>query len=137
MAWACRTPSRSPSPRPLRLPALVSSLAACRPPGLWAVTSFSLTLRRADNVPLGLDVLGDCGSSSLVVVAVRPDGAAEAWNRQCTGESRMLWRGDRIVAVNDAVGARAIHEECLTKHLLRLTVQREPGMRRWCEGFGH
>lgn len=85
---------------------------------------FSLTLRRADNVPLGLDVRGDSGEACLIVEAVRPGGAIEAWNRQCAGDTREIRTGDRIVKINSAEDADSMREQCLTKHLLKMTVQR-------------
>jgi hypothetical protein len=90
------------------------------------VATFSLTLRRADNVPLGLEVAGDSGSDYLVVEAVRIGGAVEAWNRQCHGDAREIRRGDRIVTINDAKDADAMREECKRKHLLKMSVVRGP-----------
>lgn len=88
-------------------------------------STFSLTLRRADTVPLGLDVTGETGGECLTVQAVRPGGAVEAWNRQCPGELREIRAGDRIVCINDMEDANAMREECLTKHLLKMTVIRQ------------
>lgn len=88
--------------------------------------AFTLTLRRADNVPLGLDVRGETGEPCLMVDAVRPGGAVEAWNRQCAGDTREIRPGDRIIMINSAKDADAMREECLTKHLLRMTVFRGP-----------
>lgn len=83
---------------------------------------FAMTLRRADNVPLGLEVRGEFGEQHLVVDAVRPGGAVEAWNRQCAGESREIRKGDRIIMINNATDADTMREECVTKYLLRMTV---------------
>lgn len=88
--------------------------------------SFTLTLRRADNVSLGLDVRGQSGSSYLVVEAVRPGGAIEAWNRQCAGDTREIRVGDHITVINGVEEADGMREECLTKHLLKMTVERVP-----------
>jgi len=86
--------------------------------------TFTLTLRRADSVPLGLDVTGETGGECLTVQAVRPGGAVEAWNRQCPGEMREIRAGDRIICINDMEDANAMREECVTKHLLKMTVVR-------------
>jgi len=87
--------------------------------------SFTMALRRADNVPLGLDVArGEPGTDYLVVEAVRPGGAVEAWNRQCAGDTREIRRGDRITMINGKQDADAMREQCLQKHLLRMTVAR-------------
>lgn len=86
--------------------------------------TFMLTLRRANNVPLGLDVGETPGQSSLTVEAVRPGGAVEAWNRQCVGDAREIRAGDRIVSINDVKEADAMREECKQKLLLRMTVER-------------
>lgn len=88
------------------------------------VATFSLTLRRADNVPLGLEVAGDSGSDHLSVEAIRLGGAVEAWNRQCHGDSREIRRGDRIIQINEAKDADSMREQCKQKHLLKMTVER-------------
>merc|ERR1740121_3385323 len=85
---------------------------------------FTLTLRRADNVPLGLDVRGDVGAPFLIVEAVRAGGAIEAWNRQCAGDTREIRAGDRIVGINGAEDADSMREQCLSRHLLKMTVIR-------------
>jgi len=86
--------------------------------------TFSLTLRRADNVPLGLDVVGESETDCLVVEDIRLGGAVEAWNRQCHGDSREIRRGDRIIMINGAKDAESMQDECLNKHLLRMSVVR-------------
>eukprot|EP00416_Gambierdiscus_australes_P024914 CAMPEP_0171074496 /NCGR_PEP_ID=MMETSP0766_2-20121228/12176_1 /TAXON_ID=439317 /ORGANISM="Gambierdiscus australes, Strain CAWD 149" /LENGTH=402 /DNA_ID=CAMNT_0011531287 /DNA_START=107 /DNA_END=1315 /DNA_ORIENTATION=- len=111
--------STAPPSRPLTPLSGTSSQPAALP--------FTLTLRRADNVPLGLDVRGDTGDSFLVVEAVRPGGAVEAWNRQCAGDMREIRAGDRIIAINGAEDADSMREQCLAKHLLRMTVIRGTG----------
>jgi len=90
------------------------------------VATFSLTLRRADNVPLGLEVAGDSGQDHLIVEAVRLGGAVEAWNRQCHGDEREIRRGDRIIMINGAKDADSMREECKKKHLLKMSVVRGP-----------
>lgn len=88
--------------------------------------TFSLTLRRADNVPLGLDVIGEKDQEFLLVEGVRIGGAVEAWNRQCHGDAREIRKGDRIIMINGAKDAESMREECLKKHLLRMSVIRSP-----------
>eukprot|EP00927_Polykrikos_kofoidii_P002754 TRINITY_DN1109_c0_g1_i1.p1 TRINITY_DN1109_c0_g1~~TRINITY_DN1109_c0_g1_i1.p1 ORF type:complete len:375 (-),score=84.38 TRINITY_DN1109_c0_g1_i1:453-1577(-) len=90
------------------------------------VATFSFTLRRADDNPLGLDVRSE--DSCLLVIDVRAGGAVEAWNRVCAGESREIRANDRIIMINGQTDPDLMREQCLTKHLLRMTVQRgEPG----------
>eukprot|EP00931_Biecheleriopsis_adriatica_P102242 TRINITY_DN77237_c0_g1_i1.p1 TRINITY_DN77237_c0_g1~~TRINITY_DN77237_c0_g1_i1.p1 ORF type:complete len:378 (+),score=77.01 TRINITY_DN77237_c0_g1_i1:88-1221(+) len=84
--------------------------------------TFCLTLRRADTVPVGLDVQGE--DKCLLVERVRPGGAVEAWNRQCPGDLREIRAGDRIVMINGFEDPEGMRQECLTKHLLKMTVQR-------------
>jgi len=103
-------------------PAATLSAAA----GLGQAPTFSLTLRRADNVPLGLDIVGEADQAWLLVEDIRLGGAVEAWNRQCQGTAREIRRGDRIIAINGAKDAKAMAEECENKHLLRMTVVRRP-----------
>mmetsp|Transcript_9258 Transcript_9258/g.14725 ORF Transcript_9258/g.14725 Transcript_9258/m.14725 type:complete len:386 (-) Transcript_9258:128-1285(-) len=94
------------------------------PPPPEPVRSFSLTLRRADTIPVGLDVRSE--ESCLVVERVRPGGAVEAWNRQCPGDNREILAGDRIIMINGQEDADVMREECLTKYLLRMTVVHGP-----------
>lgn len=83
--------------------------------------TFSLMLRLADNVPVGLQVKGEEG---LLVEKILPGGAIEAWNKQCPGEVREIRPGDRIVMINGHEDSEAMRHECLTKLLLKMTVQR-------------
>jgi len=87
--------------------------------------TFTITLRRADKVFLGLDVRGDPGSPSLTVEAIRAGGAVEAWNRQCAGTDRVILRGDKIIAVNEAKEASAMRAQCKQRLLLKVTVFRD------------
>lgn len=111
------TGSETPSPNPAAAAASAAAAALQAP-------CFSLTLRRADNVPLGLDVVGDPNSDALLVEGIRLGGAVEAWNRQCHGDSREIRRGDRIIMINGVKDADSMKEECLNKHLLRMSVVR-------------
>lgn len=87
---------------------------------------FTLTLRRADTVPVGLDVRGE--DSCLLVERVRAGGAVEAWNRQCPGDGREIRPGDRIININGTEDPDAMRQECLTKFLLKMTVLRGNGV---------
>jgi hypothetical protein len=87
-------------------------------------------LRRADNVPLGLEVLGEPEAECLLVGSIKPGGAVEAWNRQCHGDARDIRPGDRIVTINGAKDANSMREECLRKYLLRMSVARGPRERQ-------
>merc|ERR1719282_110130 len=89
-----------------------------------SVHTFTLTLRRADQVPLGLDLRSDSDAPYLTVETIRPGGAVEAWNRQCIGETREIRLGDRIIMINGVKEAGSMQEECLSKHLLRMTLLR-------------
>lgn len=130
-AEAFDTPAASPAPvahdlgtAPAPPPAATASVPATPPAQASQAPSFSLTLRRADNVPLGLDIAGEADVEWLVVEGIRLGGAVEAWNRQCHGDAREIRKGDRIVMINGAKDADSMREECLNKHLLRMTVVR-------------
>lgn len=100
------------------------------PPG-----SFFITLRKADGVDLGLDVMAQ--DQVLLVCDVVPDGAVEAWNRQCLNrqsmdrhgvdhaQERMIHVGDKIITVN-SVGQDTLRmmEECRGSQLLKLCLLR-------------
>jgi hypothetical protein len=148
-------PAPAPPPVPLAPPANVPLVVPSHPaaPSVGSASTcpapaFTLTLRRADHVPLGLDVRGDSNATCLTVENVRPGGAVEAWNRQCAGDTREIRAGDRIIMINGAEAAESMRQECLTKHLLRMTVLRgaagagsgeqtapSPGLRAEAEEF--
>jgi len=86
--------------------------------------TFSVVLRRADNVPLGLDVRGDADETCLLVESVRAGGAVEAWNKQCPDHARAIRAGDRIVKINDAEDSDSMRDQCVNKYLLRITLVR-------------
>merc|ERR1712136_215798 len=86
------------------------------------VPVFSLTLRRVESVPLGLEWRDDEGT--LTVEAVTPGSTVDAWNRQCSGETREIRAGDRLVTVNGSSEVQAMRLECRQKLLLKLTVER-------------
>lgn len=89
---------------------------------------FSFTLRKADGTDLGLNVSHHEEDKVLRVESVRPEGAVEAWNRQCLGSAaaeKAVMPGDRIVSVN-AVSNDPLQmlEECRLRQLLKITVVR-------------
>lgn len=90
--------------------------------------SFTFTIRKADGLDLGLNILHHELDQILRIEGVRPDGAVDAWNRQCasgTAADKMVCPGDAIVAVNDITGnPDMMLEECRNKQLLRITIAR-------------
>lgn len=91
---------------------------------------FTFTLRKADQTDLGLNVTHHERDKVLCIEGVRPDGAVDAWNRQCLGGTnpeKAVMPGDRILSVNNAVyDPSKMLEECKGKQLLRLTLFRGP-----------
>lgn len=81
--------------------------------------TFSFTIRKADNTDLGLDVSSSATQRGLLVEAILPGGAAEAWNRQQDPGRGEL--GTRRAARS---GPEEMLMECRNKMLLKLTVQR-------------
>lgn len=92
-------------------------------------TTFVITLRKADDVSLGLSVNADeKEEKALVVEGVLPGGAVESWNFQCFGGSqqeRVVVPGDRIVCVNSIEGdVTKMLEECTKSRLVKLVIAR-------------
>lgn len=89
---------------------------------------FSFTLRKADGADLGLNVSHHEHDQVLRVEGVRPDGAVEAWNRQCAGSAsaeKAVNVGDKIISVNGiAYDPQRMLEECRDRQLLKLTIVR-------------
>jgi len=92
-------------------------------------TSFNMTLRRADDVPVGLELSVSDDGQHLIVEAVRPGGAVDSWNRQCSGDLRQIRQGDRLARINGVEGACAMLAQCRDKHLLKLFIERHVGER--------
>lgn len=92
---------------------------------------FSFTLRKADGTDLGINVSHHEHDKVLRVEGVRPEGAVEAWNRQCMGSAmaeKTVLAGDKILSVNGIVGEPAkMLEECRDRQLLKFTVLRGTG----------
>lgn len=97
-------------------------------PGLHGF-HFKFTLRRADGVDLGLTVARHRDDQALLIQAVLPGCAIEAWNKQC--EEGASWKavmcGDQIVKVNKALGCDSMLQECKKEQLLQIVVMRESG----------
>lgn len=89
---------------------------------------FSFTLRKADGTDLGINVSHHEHDKMLRVEGVRPEGAVEAWNRQCIGSAsaeKAVIPGDRIISVNAVTDEPArMLEECRDKQLLKFTILR-------------
>lgn len=122
------------TPQPL---SLASSLGTPPPsPGTDAgqdlggnTYTFSFTLRKADGADLGLNVSHREQDRVLHVEGVRPEGAVEAWNRQCASSARAdeaVLPGDTITSVNKIMfDPKKMLEECRDRQLLKLTVVRQ------------
>jgi hypothetical protein len=88
---------------------------------------FNVTIRRADGVGFGLDVARDEQNHELIVQSVIPNGAAEAWNRQCFAgpfSSKAIVPTDRIVGINGRCDCEGMLEECRGRQLLKIFVVR-------------
>jgi len=124
---ATPVPLEAPPPPPDELgdepPPGLSDDEASKPPP--PPLRYDFTLRRADNVSLGLEVEGESGDNFLKVRKVHLGGAVDAWNRQCAGEIQEVKVGDRIVKINQAEEADEMLDQCRTKLLLKLSVERD------------
>jgi len=89
---------------------------------------FTFTLRKADATDLGLNVSHHDDDRCLRVENVRPEGAVDAWNKQCQGGPcafKVVLPGDRIISVNTThYDPKKMLDECKEKQLLKLTVVR-------------
>jgi len=89
---------------------------------------FSFTLRKAEGTDLGINVSHHELDKVLRVEGIRPEGAVEAWNRQCISNGapeKAVMPGDRIVSVNGVINQPVkMLEECRDKLLLKFTVER-------------
>jgi len=107
---------------------LMGSLSQAPSADVPAATVFSFTLRKAEGTDLGINVSHHEHDKVLWVEGIRPEGAVEAWNRQCmsnaAGEKAVI-PGDRIVMVNAVFGHPVkMLEECRDKLLLKFTIER-------------
>lgn len=85
-------------------------------------------MRRAANVPWGLDVTPDEARQALHVHAVVKEGAIEAWNRQVLSgpkKDSAVLAGDFIVGINGKTDCKSMLEESNSKPLLKIDVLRQ------------
>ncbi|CAE8624500.1 unnamed protein product [Polarella glacialis] len=96
--------------------------------------TYTFTIRKADGHEVGLSVSHMCGQPPLVVNAVRPSGAMEAWNKLCVGQrtSKAVHRGDHVISVNCVTDVQGMLEEMRLKQLLRFEVWRPTGEAKRC-----
>jgi len=88
---------------------------------------FSFMVRRATAVEWGMDVTPDENRQALLVDAVLPSGAIEAWNRQVMDgpkADRAISVGDLILSVNGERGCQAMVDESNSKLTLKIEVLR-------------
>jgi len=89
--------------------------------------SYSISLRKADGLGLGLEVTRLEDPPGLRVESIDPDGVVEAWNRRCIGDfppERIVRPHDVIVGVNGQVTPDDMLKEFETQWVLRLTLVR-------------
>mmetsp|Transcript_32707 Transcript_32707/g.90295 ORF Transcript_32707/g.90295 Transcript_32707/m.90295 type:complete len:317 (-) Transcript_32707:179-1129(-) len=112
-------PPAPTSPPPTRVP--------CPLPPPHGSGCYSVVLRKADGLGLGLEVSLERTGRGLCVERIEIGGVVEAWNRRCSGEQvseREVRPGDIIVRVNEAEEAEAMLREFEARWLLRLTLAR-------------
>jgi len=90
---------------------------------------FSFTLRRADDVILGINTALN-RRGHLIVESVVHGSALDSWNRlQVPGHrDRTVRPGDRVVKVNGITDPHTLLEECEAKMLLKLEIERCGGL---------
>lgn len=84
---------------------------------------FGFTLRKASGVGLGLEVSRTEDGRALLVEAVLPGGAIEAWNRQVAGgpmAKKALTHGDAIVCAAGHTDSDRMLLACLKQDLLEM-----------------
>mmetsp|Transcript_30772 Transcript_30772/g.56273 ORF Transcript_30772/g.56273 Transcript_30772/m.56273 type:complete len:393 (+) Transcript_30772:88-1266(+) len=120
LAEALPPPTTPPQRTPLSLANSLSPPSRC-----GDMSKLQITLRKADGAELGLYLLRSDTEPGLRVEGVRPEGAVQAWNRQCQDKSKEIVNGDRIVSVNGITqDPDRMLEECKEKQLLRLVIER-------------
>ena len=91
-------------------------------------TFFGFTLRRAEGIGFGLDVVSSDGDRALLVRGILTGCAVEAWNRQVVGSpnaAKAVVPGDKIVRVNErARSAAGMLDECERSRLLTVYLVR-------------
>ena len=96
--------------------------------------TFAFTLRKANNVELGLDVSYVSGGKCLTVGGITSCGAIAAWNKQWVGVtagSKAIKLGDDIVYVNGYTDAESMLNQCTEQSILKVKVRRAIGGAIW------
>lgn len=89
------------------------------------IFSYTITLRRVEGSPLGLEVTKpEADDKFLVIERVLPFSVAESWNKQNSGGKREILQGDRVVSVNGACEPQSMRVEFRTKPLLKVIFER-------------
>lgn len=119
-------------PREGKFFATPSTAASAASPGS-AVSPFrfSFNLRRVEGQPLGLEVSLNYEEGHLRVEGIQEGTVADAWNRQCQGEARVIQKGDMVVSVNGYSAPELMFIEFtdFKRLLFRLEVKRAAGTR--------
>lgn len=95
--------------------------------GSSGFASYSISLRKADGLGLGLEVTRLEDPPGLRVESIDPAGVVEAWNRRCIGDfppERIVRPHDVIIAVNGHGMPDVMLKEFETQWVLRLTLVR-------------
>lgn len=91
--------------------------------------SFSVTIAKAPDSELGLDVSHEPGGKVLRVDGIRPTGAVKAWNQQCLASAtpeQAIAVGDKITSVNNvAADPVKMLKACVSQQTLSLEIERE------------
>lgn len=98
---------------------------------------FSVTIRRAESVAIGLRLDRSVDGRILQVRAVLPGGAVEAFNRQSAGGAgvgKLVLPGDKIVCVNGKTDCFSMFSEFSSKLLSRILVVRGGPDHELCVG---
>ncbi|CAE7581434.1 unnamed protein product [Symbiodinium natans] len=92
------------------------------------ITTFSVTITKAADTELGLDVSHEPSGNVLRVDGIR-QGAVQAWNQQCLASSlpeQVIAVGDKITCVNTVAGDPAkMLKACVSQQTLSLEIERE------------
>lgn len=130
-AAAALSPSVVGSESPLRCSTPPTSIenpngSRSSTPSTECDVSFNITLRRSDDMPLGIEVQPNANRKFLAIERILPGSVVDAWNRQCAGELREIRPGDRVISVNGFEDVELMRSECVNKRLLKLALVR-PG----------
>ena len=93
---------------------------------------FSFTIRKAEGFSFGIRV-GKDKNDNMLVLEVIPNGAVEAWNRQCADPNLIVRAGDKITKINSCNYFVAMMLEFRHHSTVKLTVVRgDPPCRPLC-----